>query len=77
MERWHNKIYEFSMRKCTHITIEVREQYFGFYRFDGSNPMDAFIAWMQHILKHHWIHALNIVLIGIHMQWWVLHREHL
>jgi hypothetical protein len=54
MERWKNKLYEVSTRRCTHITTEVHKEEFGSYQFDGSDPMDVFISWMQHIPEHHW-----------------------
>jgi hypothetical protein len=55
----------------------VCEEEFGPYQLDGSDPVDAFIIWMQHILKHNWVCTLDTMLIGILAQWWDMHQEHL
>jgi hypothetical protein len=47
MERWKNKIYEVSMRRCSPMSIEERMEYFGSYMYDGSNTVDISIAWIQ------------------------------
>jgi hypothetical protein len=64
MERWWNKIYEVSTRRCACITIEVCEEEFVSYQFDGIDSVDAFITWMQHITEHHRNRTIDIVLIG-------------
>jgi len=75
MERWKNKLYKILTRRCMCINNEVSEEEFGSYWFNGLDPMDVFISWMQHILKHHQVCALDTMLIGIHAQWWETHRD--
>jgi hypothetical protein len=77
MERWQHKLYEISTRICTRITTEVHEEEFGSYQFNGIDLMDTFISQMQYIPILHWVRALNTVLIGVPMQWWEMHQEHL
>jgi hypothetical protein len=43
------KLYEVSTRRCMHISAEVHEEEFGSYRYNGSDPVDTFISWIQHI----------------------------
>jgi hypothetical protein len=59
---------KFHKEMCTRITTEVREEEFGSYQFDGSDLVDAFIAWMQHIPEHHRVCTLDTMLIGIPVQ---------
>jgi hypothetical protein len=51
MDRWKNKLYEVSTRRCVHISAEEHGEEFGSYRYDGSELVDTFIAWIQHILS--------------------------
>jgi len=36
MDRWKNKLYEVSTRRCIHIFAEEREEEFSSYRYNGS-----------------------------------------
>jgi hypothetical protein len=75
MERWKNKLYEISIRRCVHIFAGVREIEFGSYRYDGMEPMDTLIAWINIVPKNQWALSLDRILIGIHARWWEVHRE--
>jgi hypothetical protein len=52
LERWKNKLYEVSTRRCTHISPKECEDEFGSYWYDGLEPVNTFISWIQCILKH-------------------------
>jgi hypothetical protein len=75
MERWKNKIYEVSMRRCSPMSIEERMEYFGSYMYDGSNPVDISIAWIQCIPKYWRICTLESVLTWIPARWCTAHYQ--
>jgi hypothetical protein len=49
IERWKNKIYKISTRRCARITTGVHDEKFSSYWFDGIDQVDTFIISMQHI----------------------------
>jgi hypothetical protein len=49
LDRWKNQIYEVSTRRCAHILAEEHVENFGSYQYDGSELVDTFISWIQHI----------------------------
>jgi hypothetical protein len=44
VESWQHKMYEFSKWRCAWITIEVHEEEFRSYQFNGTDPLDMFIS---------------------------------
>jgi hypothetical protein len=54
MERWKNKLYEVSTRRCAWITKEVvhwiGSELCDAPRFDGTGPVDIFLAQMEKVV---------------------------
>jgi hypothetical protein len=75
MERWKNKLYEVFTRRCAHMSVEERKEEIGPYCYDGSELVDTFITWIQHIPEHQRPCTLDTILIGIISQWWDAHQE--
>jgi hypothetical protein len=65
LDIWKNKLYEVSTRRCAHILEEEHVEYFFFYRYDGSEPVDTFISWIQCIPKFQRVCAIDTVLVNI------------
>jgi hypothetical protein len=80
MERWQNKLYEVSTRRCARITTTMHGV--GFvpytpYRFHGMDSVETFLSQMKKIPFNHRIKSLDMVMEGIPVKWWATHREHL
>jgi hypothetical protein len=63
--------------RFTHISVEENMKYFGSYRYDGLEPMDFLLSWIQDILEYQRFHDLDTVLVGTPTRWWdAYHKPH-